>query len=216
MEDPGYFLHRNPFPIATLHSLREAVAEIDRPGAAPGIRQITTRSAVIREFAHSGDLRALLPSPRLSFVRGILFDKNAAANWPVAWHQDLTIAVEERIDVAGYAPWSTKDSVPHVQPPLGLLESMCTLRIHLDDTPESNGPLEVVPGSHRLGIIAADSIRKLSRGGLPVSCQAGDILQMSPLLLHSSKRATEPAHRRILHFEYAPREELAHPLRWAE
>jgi hypothetical protein len=26
-------------------------------------------------------------------VRGILFDKNDAANWKVPWHQDVTIAV---------------------------------------------------------------------------------------------------------------------------
>lgn len=41
-------------------------------------------------------------------VRGILFDKVHGANWLVPWHQDLTIAVRERIDTPGYGPWSAK------------------------------------------------------------------------------------------------------------
>jgi hypothetical protein len=30
-------------------------------------------------------------------VRGIYFDKHREANWKVVWHQDLTIAVRERM-----------------------------------------------------------------------------------------------------------------------
>ena len=48
------------------------------------------------------------------------------------WHQDLSIAVKERHEVAGFGPWSVKEGVP-VQPPVEILESMLTLRLHLDD-----------------------------------------------------------------------------------
>jgi len=48
-------------------------------------------------------------------VQAILFDKTPDANWKVAWHQDLTIPVEARIETAGFGPWSGKDGVPHVQ-----------------------------------------------------------------------------------------------------
>src|SRR5690348_15390080 len=65
-------------------------------------------------------------------VRAIYFDKNPSSNWMVTWHQDLTIAVRERIDVSGFGPWSTKDGVPHVQPPARLLEQIVTVRLHLD------------------------------------------------------------------------------------
>jgi len=32
----------------------------------------------------------------------LLFDKLPRANWLVAWHQDLTIAVRERFDTEGF------------------------------------------------------------------------------------------------------------------
>jgi hypothetical protein len=50
-------------------------------------------------------------------VRGILFNKTPDANWKVVWHQDRTIAVRERKNVAGFGPWSIKAGVQHVQPP---------------------------------------------------------------------------------------------------
>ena len=138
-------------------------------------------------------------------VRGIYFDKSPEANWLVAWHQDLTIAVREKIDVAGFGPWSIKDGVPHVQPPVPLLEQMLTVRLHLDDCSESNGALRVIPGSHRSGRLSAEGIRQL-RNEQPaiVGCvAAGDALLMRPLLLHSSGRSRTSGHRRVVHTEYA-------------
>jgi len=32
-------------------------------------------------------------------VKAILFDKTPSMNWYVTWHQDLTIAVKEKIEV---------------------------------------------------------------------------------------------------------------------
>lgn len=55
-------------------------------------------------------------------VRAVYFDKPAASNWLVPWHQDLTVAVRKRAEVAGFGPWSVKDGVPHVQAPAALLE----------------------------------------------------------------------------------------------
>lgn len=51
-------------------------------------------------------------------VRAIYFDKSVEANWLVPWHQDLTLALRARVEVAGFGPWSTKDGIPHVQPPI--------------------------------------------------------------------------------------------------
>ena len=72
-------------------------------------------------------------------VRGILFDKKDGANWKVPWHQDVTIAVSDRIDVDGYGPWSMKQDVLHVQPPANVLEKMLSVRLHLDDCPKASG-----------------------------------------------------------------------------
>ena len=75
--------------------------------------------------AHSG--------PATKPVRAVLFDKTEDANWSVAWHQDRTIAVRERREVANYGPWSVKDGATHVEPPFEMMRGMVTLRAHLDD-----------------------------------------------------------------------------------
>jgi hypothetical protein len=65
-------------------------------------------------------------------VRSLLFDKTPSANWKVAWHQDLTIAVCERRNSPGFCAWSIKAGIPHGQPPVSVLEGMVTLRVHPD------------------------------------------------------------------------------------
>ena len=66
-------------------------------------------------------------------VRGIYFDKRPGTNWLVAWHQDLTLALKERSEVPGWGPWSVKDGVPHVQPPVDVWSKcspcVCTLKM---------------------------------------------------------------------------------------
>lgn len=138
-------------------------------------------------------------------VRGIYFDKSPETNRMVAWHQDLTLAVCAQVGVPGFGPWSLKDGVPHVQPPIHLLERMLTIRLHLDDCTEANGALKVIPGTHSLGKLSAEAIKTL-RNERPatVCCAAtGDALLMRPLLLHSSGRSQNASHRRVVHIEYA-------------
>jgi ectoine hydroxylase-related dioxygenase (phytanoyl-CoA dioxygenase family) len=137
-------------------------------------------------------------------VRAILFDKNAAANWLVPWHQDLSIAVRERRDVPGFGPWSTKAGVVHVQPPIDVLNRMLTIRLHLDDCPETNGPLKVVPGTHRT-MLTPDELAAVATNGPNVACvvRAGGAVLMRPLLVHASSPASELRHRRVVHIEYA-------------
>jgi hypothetical protein len=54
-------------------------------------------------------------------VRAILFDKSQDTNWSLAWHQDRTICVRERVEVEGFGPWSIKAGLHHVAPPFELL-----------------------------------------------------------------------------------------------
>lgn len=138
-------------------------------------------------------------------VRAIYFNKTPQANWSVGWHQDLTIAVKQRRDVPGFGPWSVKDGISHVQPPAGVLEKMLTVRLHLDDTHESNGALRLLKGSHCFGRLSGEQIQDLQRKLAEVVCSvsAGNALLMRPLLLHASSRATAPSQRRVLHIEYA-------------
>lgn len=150
-------------------------------------------------------------------VRGIYFDKRPETNWLVAWHQDLTLALKERVEVPGFGPWSVKEGVPHVQPPVGLLEQMLSVRLHLDDTDATNGALRVLPGTHRLGRLNAEAIQSCRETREEVSCQTktGDVLLMRPLLLHASSRSTSERRRRVLHIEFAGFK-LPEPLEWHE
>lgn len=138
-------------------------------------------------------------------VRALFFDKSPHANWLVPWHQDLTLAAKSRAEVAGFGPWSLKEGIPHVQPPVRLLERMVTVRIHLDSADASNGALRVLAGSHCQGRLGAERIQEL-RGFLPeflCVSPVGGALLMRPLLLHASGRSVSPCHRRVLHMEYA-------------
>ena len=110
----------------------------------------------VRKVAEEATIRALVQTmigPNAFVVRSIFFDKTPDANWKVAWHQDLTIAVREKIEVTGFTAWSVKDGVAHVQPPVEVLEQMLALRLHLDDCGPGNGPLRaaVRRGLHHQG-----------------------------------------------------------------
>ena len=177
------------------------------------IRNLCSKSAVLREFAVEIGERF---APGLLCVRSILFNKTPELNWPVAWHQDLTIAVADRKEVSGYGPWSVKDGIHSVQPPVSVLEGMVTIRVHLDDATAGNGALRVVPRSHLLGKVASHEICSYTSEVVTCECRSGDVLLMSPLILHSSNRSSVPSSRRVLHFEYAPEMVLSNSLEWIQ
>lgn len=148
-------------------------------------------------------------------VRAILFDKTADANWSLAWHQDRTIAVKRRIEVGGYGPWTVKSGMPHVAPPYELLAGMVTLRVHLDPVPETNAPLLIAPGSHRLGRIAEPDIDDVVKRCGIAACLAdrGDLWLYATPILHASEAAQKPGRRRVLQVDYAA-DELPDGLDW--
>ncbi len=137
--------------------------------------------------------------------KATLFDKSPGANWLVAWHQDTALPIKARRDVPGWGPWSVKASVVYAIAPAKALSRIIALRLHLDDSSPTNGPLRVLPRTHRLGVLSASSIRELANTVAPVQCTVarGGIISMRPLLVHASSKATVPAPRRVLHIEYA-------------
>jgi ectoine hydroxylase-related dioxygenase (phytanoyl-CoA dioxygenase family) len=183
-----------------------------------GVRNLLRNSSRVFQFATSAKLVSLLENVAgLSVfpVRAIFFDKNPEANWLVPWHQDLAIAVAERIETPDFTGWSIKDEMLHVHPPREILESMVTVRLHLDDCDASNGALKVLPETHCHGKLGAADISKWTAKGEPVVCELskGDALLMRPLILHASSPAENPRHRRVLHVEYAS-QELPNGLKW--
>ena len=138
-------------------------------------------------------------------VRAVLFDKTVDENWALGWHQDRTIVVQSRRDVPGFGPWSTKQGLLHVAPPMAILEGMATFRIHLDPCGPENAPLKVALGSHRIGRVSAREAASKAAGFPMLICEAaaGDVWAYSTPVLHASDRAEKPTHRRVLQVDYA-------------
>lgn len=197
----------------------EEVASITRqvPTDVAGQRNILhldVIAALARDERMETLIKALSPEP-LRPVRGLFFDKNPSANWAVAWHQDVAVALKEKVEAPGFGPWSVKAGIPHAHAPAELLARMITVRLHLDDCGLENGPLRVIPGSHKEGRLGEESTaRWTSRQALECVVDAGDIVVMAPLLLHASLPARQPFHRRVLHLEFGP-VSLPCGLRWA-
>jgi ectoine hydroxylase-related dioxygenase (phytanoyl-CoA dioxygenase family) len=190
---------------AELGQLEQILPPVDRDSG--GLRNLLDIPGVAGLAAgdHVGSLVHPVLGPDAFPIRAILLDKTEAANWKVSWHQDLTIAVMERREEPGYGPWSSKQGVVHVQPPAAVLEQMLAVRLHLDESGAGNGPLRVLPGSHRAGKLRDQEIPAWRQRTNEEVCLVprGGALIMRPLLLHSSSPATEPHHRRVLHIEYS-------------
>ena len=148
-------------------------------------------------------------------VKSIYFNKPATSNWFVAYHQDLSVSVDKKLQLPGFCHWTVKQQQVKVQPPSALLECLLTIRIHLDDTTEGNGALRVIAGTHSKGIIPPSAIADHLTTETCCRVAAGGIMVMRPLLLHSSARTTNGLPRRVLHIEFA-NQELPAGLQWAE
>ncbi len=209
------------FTATECDELIEAIGRIAKDcSLSAGLRNLLRDCPSVTNWASAPRLKMLIRShlPDEPFaVRALFFDKTQQANWRVAWHQDLTIAVTRRIDVDGFGPWSMKSGVPHVQAPATMLAQMVTVRLHLDDCDESNGALKVIPKSHRDGKLSSNAIVAWRESSSVVTCtvKRGGVLLMRPLLLHASSSAVRAAHRRVVHVEYAGAN-LPGGLRWYE
>jgi ectoine hydroxylase-related dioxygenase (phytanoyl-CoA dioxygenase family) len=157
--------------------------------------------------------RAVL-GPSAFPYRATLFDKSPKSNWLVVWHQDTALPLREHRETAGWGPWSVKEGVAYAHAPTAALEQILALRIHLDHSTTLNGPLRVLPGTHKLGVLDDDRVHELATKMPQVECPvpAGGILAMRPLLIHSSSKSQVEAERRVLHIEYASSPSIASPL----
>jgi hypothetical protein len=181
--------------------------------AARNILELWPRAASLWRRQPLTDLLEKILGPRFGLVRGLFFDKPPEQTWALPWHKDLTIAVREhRQPTFSFTKPTRKAGVPHVEAPQELLEAMLTLRIHLDEVTEMNGPMRVLPGSHRTGkrMSMDESLRQ------SVLVRKGDVLLIRPLVAHSSA-ASHPdtrQHRRVLHLEFAGWPELPEGYGW--
>jgi hypothetical protein len=189
-----------------------------RSQAVFAIRNLLGEVPELGPLLDTAALRALLAQlfpEGCHLVKAIYFDKPALSNWLVAWHQDLMINVDGRMELPGFGPWTSKPEGASVQPPVVVLENMCTIRIHLDDCDASNGALKVVAGTHRHGVLPPAALPALTPAATVCAVPAGGGMLMRPLLLHASNRSISPRPRRVIHLEFASAE-LPGGLRWRE
>jgi ectoine hydroxylase-related dioxygenase (phytanoyl-CoA dioxygenase family) len=139
--------------------------------------------------------------------RATLFENSSKSNWLVVWHQDTALPLRDRHDVNGWGPWSVKEGAVCAHAPAWALEQALAIRVHLDDSTADNGPLRVLPATHKLGILSDDAICELAKRTQAVACRigSGGLLLMKPLLVHASSKITNGTPRRVLHIEYSAR-----------
>jgi hypothetical protein len=179
-------------------NLRRSRAGIRHALQHPGVMEIAQDPGLL-DIA-----RANLGNDATPF-RATLFDKSPLSNWLVVWHQDTALPLRKRVEAEGWGPWSVKDGVIYAHAPASALNQVLALRMHLDDSTLENGPLRVLPATHKLGVLSDDGIHDLAASVKPVDCIVGKrgILAMRPLIVHASSKSLSDKARRVLHIEYA-------------
>ena len=149
--------------------------------------------------------------------RATLFDKSPDTNWLIAWHQDTALPPLQKHEVPGWGPWSVKEGVTYAHAPAEALEQVIALRLHLDDSTAENGPLRILPGTHRSGVLTDQEIEAAIAPGHKTSClvRQGGVIVMRPLIVHASSKSASDIPRRVLHIEYATSTSVPAPLQLA-
>ena len=174
-----------------------------------GIRHLMHHPAV-EKLARSSpmlDMARSVLGPSAFPYRATLFDKSPDSNWLVVWHQDTALPLQRRHDRPGWGPWSIKDNILYAHATAEALSQVLALRLHLDSSNIDNGPLRVLPATHKDEIFSDSAIEKLATtiNSLDCTVARGGVLAMRPLLVHASSKSHSQQPRRVLHIEYATR-----------
>lgn len=223
IEREGYAIVERAVSEQVVEELAAAIAALPQSDAVRrktsvfGVRNLLETCEAVGQLAQSHEIRELVEpilGPGAFAVRALFFDKPPDANWNVAWHQDRAIAVRSRLETPGFTAWSEKAGMLLVRPPSDVLQRMLTIRVHLDDCGQDNGPLRVLAGSHQEAWpveAVADCKKQFSEAVCVVP--RGGAVAMRPLLMHASSPAESPTHRRVVHLEFAAGE-LPGQLEW--
>ena len=185
LEQQGFEIASEFLPASDVEALAVALDHSAVRRSRAGMRNVLQIEAVhslalgpsVLKFA-----RTALGEQALPF-RATLFDKSRDSNWLVVWHQDTALPLRERKDVPGWGPWSIKEGVICAHAPAAALEQVLAVRVHLDNSTAENGPLRVLPGTHKSGVLSDDAIHDLSLRLDEIVCElpAGGVLLMKPL-----------------------------------
>ena len=181
------------------------------------IRHFLKESPDLQQLVMSEKLKNILATFEKPYrlIKSVYFDKPPKANWSVNWHQDLTVSLKNKTEVAGFKNWLPKEDYFSVQPPEMYLKDIITLRIHLDDCHRENGALRVIPASHMQVLDIKEMVPGFLKSEKTCEVKKGGVLAMKPLLWHSSRRTNTPSNRRVVHLEFSSLM-LPEPLEWNE
>lgn len=198
--------------------LRE-VHDLSPARSRAGIRhalRLAPVAALAQQREMIGLARSVLGEHAFPF-RATIFDKSPESNWLVVWHQDTALPLKSRKELSGWGPWSVKDGIAYAHAPESALTQIVALRLSLDDSTVGNGPLRVLPRTHKLGLLDDDKIHEIASRTKAVECVAskGGVVMMRPLLIHGSSKSISDLPRRVLHIEYASRRSIVKPLELA-
>jgi ectoine hydroxylase-related dioxygenase (phytanoyl-CoA dioxygenase family) len=219
IEETGLAVQPGAFSCDHLDRLLADISRLSPRRSRAGIRHclgLAPVAALAREFRLLELAQQVLGADAFPF-RATLFDKSPVSNWLVVWHQDTALPLRGRVERAGWGPWSVKDGIDYAHAPAAVLEKVLALRISLDDSTLENGPLRVLPSTHKLGVLTDDDLHKLAARIAPFDCVApkGSVVAMRPLVAHASSKSQTELSRRVMHIEYAASMSIAHPLELA-
>jgi ectoine hydroxylase-related dioxygenase (phytanoyl-CoA dioxygenase family) len=190
----------------------EAIVKIEKqlmslPNGGAGTRNLLNKKwckHLSQSVAVHPLISVLLPTSAVA-VQCTYFSKSLERNWLVSLHKDYVIPLKEKFSADGWSMWSVKEDVHYARAPNKVLETMVAVRVHLEANTAKNGPLQVVPRSHK----------SCSQSGARAECivNKGGALAMRPLILHASSKIIE-GQRRVLHFLYGSAQ-LPKPAEWA-
>jgi phytanoyl-CoA dioxygenase PhyH len=211
-DELGYSLHDHVFHCSEMTAALDELSASKLSRTKAGARHILMVPPVQtiahdpRLFRIASEFVGAAPVP----FRATLFDKSPSSNWLVAWHQDTALPLRRRIESPEWGSWSEKAGILYAHAPAWALERVIALRVHLDDSTQANGPLRVLPATHRLGVLDDERIDHLVQCAAALNCVAlsGGVVAMRPLAIHASSKSTDPTPRRVLHIEYARTLEL--------
>lgn len=208
--------------VITAEEIRRLLSDLEQSTSQrtrAGVRHLLSNPSVA-EFAADrcmlGIAQSVLGSDAFPF-KATLFDKSPEANWLITWHQDTALPLREKQETPGWGPWSTKEGIIYAHAPASALEKVVSLRLHLDDSDEENGPLRLIPGSHRHGVLSDQRVENTVGKKDCVTCliEQGGVIVMRPLIIHASSKSQSDKPRRVLHIEYATRDAVNAPLQLA-
>ncbi|HEY2847518.1 MAG TPA: phytanoyl-CoA dioxygenase family protein, partial [Pyrinomonadaceae bacterium] len=136
------------------HDLLSAL-QVERASGRAGSRDIL-QNDFVRRIANDERLRDIAArslGENAVAYKAILFDKRNETNWLVPWHQDRVLPMKKKFVDPEWGPWTQKGRVDFAHAPAWAMNRVVALRIHLDDSTSENGPLRVIAGSHRYGVL---------------------------------------------------------------